>query len=88
MFVGFVSDKPLFSFCEDTNDRHVFGTMSGLIFNNYRMSCMYDIFLIKLRSLLIGWKQGWQLGIFVLYDLIQWYVIDGLDNSRLVGILK
>jgi hypothetical protein len=37
---------------------------------------------------MIGWKQGWQLGIFVLYNLIQWYIIDGLDNSRLVGILK
>jgi hypothetical protein len=44
VFVGFVSDKPLFFFGEDTNNRHVFGIMNSLILNSYRMSCMYDIF--------------------------------------------
>jgi hypothetical protein len=47
VFVGFVNKQPLFSFCEDINNRHVLEMMSALILCNYKMSCMYDFLLIQ-----------------------------------------
>ncbi len=47
VFVGFVSKQPLFSFCQDINNRHVFEMMNVLILCNYKMFCMYDLLLSK-----------------------------------------